>query len=85
MSFVANFIGINKYANQSIRINRCLPLFYFILLTGIGMICFAGSKSIPDLSYFSARKEFKKVYPKYNSTLGISKFLELNWQKLMKI
>jgi len=52
---------------------------------GIGMICFARSKSIPDLSYFSARKEFKKVYPKYNPSLGISKFLELNWQKLMKI
>ncbi len=29
MSFVANFIGINKYANQSIGINSC-P--YFILI-----------------------------------------------------
>lgn len=52
---------------------------------GIGMICFARSKAISDLSYFSARKEFKKVYPKYNPSLGMSKFLELNWQKLMKI
>jgi len=52
---------------------------------GIGMICFARNKAIPYLSYFSARKEFKKVYPKYNPSLGISKFLELNWQKLMKI
>lgn len=52
---------------------------------GIGIICFARSKAISDLSYFSARKEFKKVYPKYNPSLGMSKFLELNWKKLMKI
>jgi hypothetical protein len=31
MSFAANFIGINKYANQSIGINRCLSRPYFIL------------------------------------------------------
>ena len=52
---------------------------------GIGMICFARSKAISDLPYNSVRKEFEKVYPMYNPSLGINRFLELHWKELMEM
>lgn len=52
---------------------------------GIGIICFARSKSVSDLPYNSVRKEFEKVYPMYNPSLGINRFLELHWKKLMEM
>ena len=52
---------------------------------GIGIICFARSKGCSDLPYNSVCQEFEKIYPLYNSSVGINKFLELNWKKLMKM
>ena len=52
---------------------------------GIGIICFARSKGISDLPYNSVRKEFEKVYPMYNPSLGINRFLELHWKELMEM
>ena len=52
---------------------------------GIGIICFARSKAVFDLPYNSVRKEFEKVYPMYNPSLGINRFLELHWKKLMEM
>lgn len=52
---------------------------------GIGIICFARSKAVSDLPYNSVRKEFEKVYPMYNPSLGINRFLELHWKELMEM
>lgn len=52
---------------------------------GIGIICFARNKGYSDLPYTSVRKEFEKIYPMYNPSLGVSRFLELHWEKLMRM
>lgn len=51
---------------------------------GIGIICFARKKGYADMSYNSVCQEFRKIYPTYKPSLGINKFLELNWEILTK-